>query len=270
MRTCWLGVLLAAGLLAGCSSSPPLFDPAVEQARGEVQAAAADSDVVQFARSELELAQDAFAQAERNWRRRNDRDVIAHWAYLAQQRAATAREAGRLRRAEAAARTAEAERQARQVEVSTPAPAPALSGAAEPSAPIDEALERHAARGLTVTLGDELFARDGVELDRRAEPTIERIATLLRQDPSRTARIEGHADESGNPSRDLELSGRRGDAIRAALVARGIDARRLQVVALGDSFPVASNDTELGRVRNRRVEVVIVSPVAPARLSAPQ
>ncbi len=253
--------LICALLLAACGGGAPRLNPSVEEARGEMRSAAADPDVVRFARTELELAEDAFAEAERNWRRGNDRDVIAHWADLAQQRAAAAREAARLRRAEESAHDAEAERRRRTVEVTPLDGEPAVpSGSADAAASPDEPLDQRLDRPITVTLDNELFARDGVDLDRRAEPTIERVVALLRQDPSRTARIECHSDDLGSRSRNLELSGRRGDAVRAALVARGIDARRITVQALGDSFPVASNETALGRARNRRVDIVIATP----------
>lgn len=253
--------LICALLLAACSSGPPRLNQSVEEARSAVRSVAADPDVRQFARPELDLAEDAFAEAERNWRGGNDRDVIAHWADVAQQRAAAAREAGKQRSAEEAARSAEAERQRRAVEVTAAeGESAARSGSADALPALDQPIDPRMGRPITVTLGNELFAQDGTDLDRQAEPTIERVVALLRQDPSRTARIEGHSDDLGSQSRNLELSGRRGDSVRAALIARGIDARRIAVQALGDSVPVASNDTALGRARNRRVDIVIATP----------
>ena len=68
--------------------------------------------------------------------------------------------------------------------------------------------------------------------------------------------IEGHTDSTGNAAHNLDLSQLRAKTVRAALVAAGIAADRLTTAGLGQTEPVASNDTEAGRAQNRRVEVV--------------
>lgn len=240
----------------------------MEDARNEVIAAAGDPLVTRHARAELESAQDAFAQAERDWRRGTDAQIVSHWAYLARQRAAIARETAKLRETEAQVRKAEADRQKAVV---------VARESAEPSNPPRDAsgsfvaAPTGAARGAVILLENDQFLADRVDLDPRADATIERVARLLQEDPRRSARIDGHSDDQGSRGRSLELSGRRAESVRAALVGRGIDARRITVRALGDSYPVASNETVLGRERNRRVEIIIseasVTPPASGRAS---
>jgi len=243
-------ILSVTGLLvlASCASTP-VPDSTIAHARSAVQAAGADPAVSRYARGELEVAQDAFANAERGARQSLAPQVIEHWAYLAEKRALIARETARLRVAEEGIKTAEAER-AQIARVPAPAIAPATrSGAADASS---------VTGGAALVLGDDSFVADGFTLKPDAEAGIERVAHLLQEDPSRVARIDGHSDDMGSRSRSLEFSGRRAEAVRGALVAHGIDAHRVAVWALGDSFPVASNETELGRHRNRRVDVYVL------------
>lgn len=66
--------------------------------------------------------------------------------------------------------------------------------------------------------------------------------------------ITGHTDNTGAANANLALSLRRAEAVRAALIARGAPAERLTAGGVGDARPVAGNDTEAGRFRNRRIE----------------
>lgn len=230
---------------AACASGPaPVAD--LDRARAAVRAAEADPAVDRYARAELENAQDAFATAERSARRRLDPQVVEHWAYLAEQRAAIARETARLRRAE----------ERRTVQPSSPpetvpqAVAAAASGSAVASLPTGAA---------ALVLNDDQFIGDGFTLKPEAEAGIDRIAQLMQQDPLRVARIDGHSEEMDSRSRSIEFSGRRAEAVRGELVRRGIDPHRIAVRALADAYPVASNDTALGRQRNRRVDVYVLS-----------
>jgi OmpA-OmpF porin, OOP family len=250
---------LAAALLAlavcACGSTPPPTGR-LERARTEVQAATADPAVQRYARPELDSAQDAFASAELSVRRKLDPQVIEHWSYLAEQRAAIARETGRLRRAEAEIRAAEIER-AQPAPVEAAASPPAASGAAEPSRPT--------AAAPALTLGDDQFAGDGGALKPEAAAEVDRVARVLQDDPTRMARIDSHSEDMNSRSRSIEFTGRRAELVRAELVRRGIDARRVAVRALGDSYPVASNETALGRQRNRRVDIYVVAGAAAAQ-----
>jgi outer membrane protein OmpA-like peptidoglycan-associated protein len=74
----------------------------------------------------------------------------------------------------------------------------------------------------------------------------------------KTAHIEisGHTDNVGKKSANKKLSQQRADAVRAYLVAKGIDPDRIKAVGYGDEKPVASNDTSEGRQKNRRIEVI--------------
>lgn len=111
-------------------------------------------------------------------------------------------------------------------------------------------------RGWVVTLSNVLFDFDAAELQPGAEATLDRLMRFLDENPDRNIVIEGHTDSTGPATYNRELSQQRADAVRRALTARGIDAGRIEIRALGEEFPVATNETTAGRQLNRRVEIV--------------
>lgn len=87
---------------------------------------------------------------------------------------------------------------------------------------------------------------------------IKRVADFMKQYPDATATIEGHTDSVGNDEYNQELSENRADSVRQYLIEKfGIYGSRLESVGYGESRPIASNDTEEGKQRNRRVEAVL-------------
>ncbi|MGH8189487.1 MAG: OmpA family protein, partial [Steroidobacteraceae bacterium] len=111
-------------------------------------------------------------------------------------------------------------------------------------------------RGVVVTLGDVLFDTGKSTLKPGAFTSIDRLATVLKQDPERTVLIEGHTDSVGADEYNQSLSERRASAVQAALFERGVAANQISTVGRGESTPVASNDDAGGRQQNRRVELV--------------
>lgn len=282
--------LLTAGLMAACASHGPL--PALEQARTTVQRTSADPAVAQYAQLELKEASDTLARAEHVWAYEKDESEANHLAYLAQQRAAIASNTAQARQTDAQiqqagsetdrlrlqARTREAElatqraQQAQQQAVN--AQQQALSAeqrAAQQQAAARSAQERVGAleaqlremeaqqteRGLLVTLGDVLFAFDKAELSAQAGPRLDKLARFLTQYPDRHLLIEGYTDSVGADAYNLGLSERRAQAVRSALVQRGVDGARISARGYGKAHPVADNGSADGRAMNRRVEIVI-------------
>ena len=90
-----------------------------------------------------------------------------------------------------------------------------------------------------------------------SKPALEEIAKLLKQDPALKLKVVGHTDMVGSLDANMALSQARAEAVAQVLVAQhGIAATRLKGYGVGPLAPVASNDTEEGRAKNRRVELV--------------
>ena len=105
---------------------------------------------------------------------------------------------------------------------------------------------------------DVLFDFDKADIRSDAAKALAQLATLIRAYPSGSATLEGHTDSKGDDAYNQRLSERRAGSVKRWLVEReGIDAGRLAPRGWGESKPVASNEDDAGRQRNRRVEVVI-------------
>lgn len=282
--------LIAAGLLAACASTAP--SASLEQARSAVSAVAGDPIVNQYAPVELKEATDALARADREWADDRDETETNHLAYIARQRAEIASNAARSRQLDAniqqagseadrirlQARTLEADQarlraqQAQQQALTAEQraaqqQAAAAAAQAQASAAQDRvrALEaqlrdmeaQQTERGLLVTLGDVLFAFNKAELSAQAAPRLDKLASFLKQFPDRKLLIEGYTDSVGSDSYNQDLSERRAQAVRDALVQRGVDSSRITARGYGKAHPVADNASTEGRAMNRRVEIVI-------------
>ncbi|RYE59317.1 MAG: OmpA family protein [Hyphomicrobiales bacterium] len=89
-----------------------------------------------------------------------------------------------------------------------------------------------------------------------SQPTLEEMSKLMRGQPQMRLQVVGHTDAQGDAGHNKDLSQRRSVAVIAALVKAGIDPRRLSTRGAGADEPIAPNDSEAGRAKNRRVELV--------------
>jgi len=105
---------------------------------------------------------------------------------------------------------------------------------------------------------DVLFDFDKADIRPDASRALAQLATLIRAYPGGRVRLEGHTDAKGDDAYNQRLSERRAAAVKTWLAEReGIEGGRLSPRGVGEKRPVASNDDEAGRQKNRRVEVVI-------------
>lgn len=101
------------------------------------------------------------------------------------------------------------------------------------------------------------FDVDKAEVKPESEPALTEIARLLKQDPALKLYVVGHTDGTGVLEHNMRLSQMRAEAVAKELASKhGVAADRLKPHGVGPLAPVATNDTEEGKARNRRVELV--------------
>jgi OmpA-OmpF porin, OOP family len=110
----------------------------------------------------------------------------------------------------------------------------------------------------TLSRGTILFETAQATLDPESTPVLDALAYTVLQCPGQRIRIEGHTDATGTAEGNADLSRRRAAAVRDYLARAGIAPEGLVAEGLGASRPVASNETDEGRARNRRIEFIVV------------
>lgn len=285
-RTLTTTTLLAA-VLAGCAGSAPTE---LVRARTAYQEAS-QGPAASMAPADLHSAKETLAVAERSFDQNGDSDETKDLAYAAQRSAEYAAVKGRtaatLKARKDALAQEEAMRDARakatsaqlaQTKQALASQAQELENerqrredAEKRAASANDALGKIASvknesRGMVITLsGSVLFASNKSELLGPARTKLDQVAQVLSQQDGESAiRVEGYTDSTGTAAVNERLSQARADSVRSYLVSRGIAADRVTAVGLGPQNPVADNGSAEGRANNRRVEIVIQPPSAPA------
>jgi outer membrane protein OmpA-like peptidoglycan-associated protein len=102
------------------------------------------------------------------------------------------------------------------------------------------------------------FPPGSAQLERNAAPLLQKAAQAIAMFPRAAIIIEGHTDSAGDAAANQHLSEARAQAVQGRLMTElGSPAGRLQALGLGESRPVASNDSNAGRKQNRRIDIVI-------------
>lgn len=102
------------------------------------------------------------------------------------------------------------------------------------------------------------FDVDSIVPNEKSRPELDNIIELLMENPSIVVEVSGHTDNSGSPAYNFELSKNRASKVVDQLIKSGIPNERLHFKGYGDSKPVQSNDTEVGRQSNRRIEFRVI------------
>jgi outer membrane protein OmpA-like peptidoglycan-associated protein len=260
------GMVAATLLLAACAGTPETPSGAV-QARQELTKLQSDPALGSLAPDAIRDAEIAVSAAENPDRAA---DITAHRVYIAQRKVQIARALAEARLAENQRAAIVAERDKAQLEARTAeadaarmAAVGAQQKAAELQREIDAMHAEATDRGLVLTLGDVLFETGKADLKSGTVADLTQLVTFLNKYPERTVTIEGHTDSVGSEDFNLGLSQRRADSVRSYLVRQGIDGSRVTTKGMGESVPVAANESAGGRQQNRRVEVIVSnSPMA--------
>jgi outer membrane protein OmpA-like peptidoglycan-associated protein len=262
------GMGLSLALIACVSTPQP--NAALESAHAAVQAAEADPNVSKYAALDLEAARRNLAMADDAAAHHKDAQ-IEQPAYMAAQNARLAQMHGAAKADDARVAAGQAERDQimlaarnREVQNANIATSAALGQrdqateqAARLQAEVDQLKATPTPRGLVLTLGDVLFDTARSELNPGAGRKLDQLAQFLVEHKDRRVQIDGFTDSIGSDSYNEELSQRRADSVKSALLLRGVDASRISTEGYGKAYPVANNNDSGGRQLNRRVEVVI-------------
>lgn len=117
---------------------------------------------------------------------------------------------------------------------------------------------RQDSRGFILTLPGLLFDVGKSALKPGALNVLNRVADQLKVNENVRVTIEGHTDSTGSDELNMTLSDQRASAVRDYLVRQGVPEARLTTRGLGETAPIATNDTPAGRQQNRRVELIFV------------
>jgi outer membrane protein OmpA-like peptidoglycan-associated protein len=104
---------------------------------------------------------------------------------------------------------------------------------------------------------DILFDVDSAALRSESQATLNEVAAVLQEYPKTAVVIQGHTDSDGSEAHNDALSGRRARSVQNHLSLRGVDDTRTTTMAMGEGYPIASNDSESGKQRNRRVDILL-------------
>jgi len=294
------GTLIAASvasiLLAACAAAPVKPDGAME-ARAKLTQLQADPNLASRAAAAIKDADVAVRAAEQP---EPNKELAAHWVYIADRKVDTAKALAETRFAEdqRVALTADRDKsrleaRTREADAAKGQAATARAEGAEQKAVADQArtdantaqlaaanseqqsvlLQQqidalHAKptdRGLVLTLGDVLFTTGKADLKPGATGSLNKLAAFLDKYPDRSVAIQGYTDSVGSEDYNQGLSERRAESVKSYLTGQGIGSSRLVASGKGRSDPVADNDSAAGRQQNRRVEVLISNPPAALR-----
>lgn len=103
-----------------------------------------------------------------------------------------------------------------------------------------------------------IFLSDQAIIDESSFTLLDSIALTADKCPKTKIEISGHTDANGNSNQNQTLSQKRADAVLSYLVSKGIDIERLSSTGYGDTRPIATNTTQMGQAKNRRIEFLIL------------
>lgn len=294
-RILWIVLLFAAGsFLYGCGAKKP--NPAFEKAQSLYQQAESDPDVMSkapvemhearkmlnkaeeadeeedverlsyLAQRQVELAM-AEAEAKKAQERmeslsNENRQVLLQARQSeveeARQEALRLKQEAEARAREVALAQERAEQLKQEAEMARQHAEQARAEARRLEKELTDLQAKRTDRGLVLTLGDVLFDTGSAELKAGSLRSLDNLVAFLQENPNRNVLVEGHTDSVGNEAYNQRLSQQRAESVKMALIHRGVSPGRIIATGYGESYPVASNSTEAGKQRNRRVEVIIL------------
>jgi outer membrane protein OmpA-like peptidoglycan-associated protein len=272
-----------AAILSGCGSAP--ISQSLTDARSSYNTASTNPQITSLAPLELKEAGDSLSKANLSFSKGENAATVDQLAYIANQKVKIAQETAFRKTDELAvtnaaakrdqirltARTKEADSAKQQVatiQKTANVEAEELAAASANAKQDQQTISRQqkelselnaklTKRGLVITIGDVLFSSGKSQLKAGGIHNVQKLAKFLGEYPTYRVLIEGYTDSTGNAASNRILSEQRANAVKDALLDKGINSDRVATRGYGKEFPVASNDSRSHRQLNRRVEIVI-------------
>jgi len=243
--------------LAACATTPQ-SNAMLEQARAQVTSAQTNPHVTGESKVDLTAAQEALARGDALLKAGKPVADVNHEAYVAERFALAAQRGAELDVSQKAIADANNRRNAVLLVAREDDAARAQAKSRELEVALADLKASKTDRGVVITLGDVLFATGSADLKSGSRQTLDKLTAFLQAYPKREVQIDGYTDNVGSADYNQGLSERRADSVRDALTRMGIARDRILTKGLGESSPVADNDTAGGRQQNRRVEVIVL------------
>lgn len=264
--------------LAGCASKQP--NTALESARAAYERVSSDEMVNKHSTEDLNVASLKLESAIKAWKDKKSKSEVDKRAYIAERYALIAEQRSarlqhqknisegklartnvqmELRSSEALAARSEAEKLAEQSAALEQQVLQREERLQQQLAELEELKQLQATnsdRGMVLTLGDVLFDTGESSLKPAAQNNLLEVAQFLQKYPDRKLTIEGHTDNTGDEEYNMNLSAERALAVKSMLALHGVEPSRISAQGMGESSPMASNDSAAGRQRNRRVDLI--------------
>ncbi len=252
-------------ILMACGAPKKLIQ--LEDARAFYELVSRDPMVQRNAALELEDAHKSLKKANKHWQKGADKSVVEHYAYMTDQQLAIAQYRAKLIENEDRLIAMTLEYQRVQLAVNEQEAVDSKNVAMIQSRETQDmitralALKQHVRelqaqqtdRGLVLTLGHKLFDGNSASLRQATVTEVGKVAGFMNEYPDQSVLIEGHTDANGDDSYNQELSARRAESVKLALVLKGVAAQRLVTRGLGESSPRVANTESLA---NLRVEII--------------
>lgn len=244
-------IILGALFIVGCATAPE----SLVEARA-TYASAEETGAKENAPAELQAAADALAAAEEAFDKLGpDDDATATLAYVATRKAELASvvantytfEQKKISKDEELLAENKVARKKLEADLAR------VRAELEKVASIKEEPNR-----MVITLnGSVLFETGKFDVRPAAMHRLDQVSQVLAAEGSAKITVMGYTDSQGSDSDNQKLSENRASSVRNYLVQKGVAQDRIASKGLGESNPVASNDTETGRANNRRVEIIV-------------
>ena len=268
----------AALMLSTWSGCATTYPPSELIKARDAYAESERSVAAQYNPAGLHEAKVALEHAEKLYKQDDNAHATRDAAYIAMRRAERAKAEGQT--AQLSARAADAEKSAAELRTKSAEQArQQLDSARDQLASATEARQAAEARaqeamtqlrlsravemaeeprGTVLTIpGAFLFASNESRLQPTASDKLDKIVAALKEQQDRKILVEGHTDSTGTNEFNQQLAQERANAVASYLTSHGIPSDKVTATGIGETRPVATNDTAEGRANNRRVEITV-------------